>query len=174
MSFKDGLEIDRGARFFYEDAARTVFRFEGNTSGSAQMEAQVRGSVNRIFMEVRTHWLPLRPAFAIVGQRDEWTLLRIMLLFLTSQLIGQGHVTFSAISKVKRWAAKQVGSTRYAAERLVEGDYCHVDVFLLAFGDGVFGLQLRSLGIQQGEKVNNSFAIAQARDIRGNACLSRA
>src|SRR6202048_2689975 len=53
---------------------------------------------------------------------------------------------------------------RYSSESLVEGDYRHIDI-LLALGDGVFGLQLCSLGIQQGEEVNYSFAIAQAGDL---------
>src|SRR4030088_1775253 len=60
---------------------------------------------------------------------------------------------------------------RYSSESLVEGDYRHIDI-LLALGDGVFGLQLRSLGIQQREKVDYSFAIAQAGDISGALALT--
>src|SRR5713101_1527010 len=65
----------------------------------------------------------------------------------------------------------RLDSARYSAERLIKGDYRHVDIFL-AFGDSIFGLQLGPLGIQQREKINYSFAIAQAGNVGGTLALA--
>ncbi len=60
---------------------------------------------------------------------------------------------------------------RHSPQGLIKGDYRHVNIFL-AFRDGIFGLQLRALGIQQREKINYTFAIAQAGDVGGTLALA--
>jgi hypothetical protein len=62
-------------------------------------------------------------------------------------------------------------SARYSSQSFVKSNYCNIDIFF-AFGDTVFGLQLGPLGIQQGEKINYSFAIAQAGDVGGALALA--
>src|SRR6202158_5025929 len=61
---------------------------------------------------------------------------------------------------------QQVGLSRHSAERLVKSDYRHIDIFF-ALRNRVLGLQLRPLGIEQRKKIDYTFAIAQASDIRG-------
>lgn len=58
-----------------------------------------------------------------------------------------------------------------SSESLVKSDYRHI-YLLFALSDGVFGLQLRSLSIQQGQEIDYSFAIAQAGDIGGAFALA--
>src|SRR2546421_94794 len=60
---------------------------------------------------------------------------------------------------------------RYSSKSLVEGDYSYIDIFF-AFGDGIFGLQLGPLSIQQREKINYAFAIAQAGNVCGALALA--
>ena len=67
--------------------------------------------------------------------------------------------------------ARRMVLARYSSESFVEGDYRDVD-FHFAFGDGVFGLQLGALGIQQGEKINYTFAVAQAGNVGGALALA--
>ena len=60
---------------------------------------------------------------------------------------------------------------RHSAQSFVKRDYRNIDIFF-AFGDGILGLQLRPFGIEQLEKIDNTFAIAQAGDIRGALALA--
>src|SRR6266550_911574 len=60
---------------------------------------------------------------------------------------------------------------RYSAERLVQRDYRHIYV-PFALSDGIFCLKLGALGIEQLEKIDYTFAVAQAGDVRGTFALA--
>ena len=60
----------------------------------------------------------------------------------------------------------------HSAERLIQRDYRHIDI-PFALSDGIFRLKLGALGIEQLEKIDYTFAVAQAGDVRGPFALAR-
>jgi len=59
----------------------------------------------------------------------------------------------------------------HSAERLIQRDYRHIDI-PFALSDGIFRLKLGALGIEQLEKIDYTFAVAQAGDVRGTFALA--
>ena len=59
----------------------------------------------------------------------------------------------------------------HSAERFIQCDYRHIGV-PFALSDGIFRLKLGALGIEQLEKIDYTFAVAQAGDVRGTFALA--
>jgi len=65
------------------------------------------------------------------------------------------------------------GLARYSSEGLVQGNHGDIHIFFRFSATASLGLQLRPFGIEQLEKINHSFAVAQTSDVRGALALAR-